>query len=94
MSVPKRYEIEKITDIFQIPEESIDDFLVDLKSFYHFGNHMGMLIDSVAEVGGLKTQTVTKKMTWIDDSKHDAKIYIKPEAGGYIKTNKETGHDH
>lgn len=71
-----RYEIEKITDIFQIPEEGFDDFLVDLRAYYSFGKHMTALIDEVAAVGGVKTKTVPQKFTWIDNGKHDATIKL------------------
>lgn len=71
-----KYEIEKITDILAIPEESFDDFLIDLKSYYQFGRSMPQLIDNVAEVSGIQTKTVLQKMTWIDDKKHDATINL------------------
>ena len=76
----KRYEIEKITDIFQIPEDKFDDFLEDFKTYYSFGIHMTKLIDAIAATGGIKTETVPQKMTWIDDGKHDATVYLKSAA--------------
>ena len=75
---PKRYRVERITDIFGIPEESIDDFLVDLKSFYQLGKPMAKLVDEIAALDGLKTETVPQFMIWIDDGKHDARLVIKP----------------
>lgn len=72
----RRYTIEKITDIFAIPEDRFDDFLVDLKSYHQLGSSIPKLIDEVARVGGIQTQTVPTKMTWIDDGKHEAKIVI------------------
>lgn len=72
----KRYEIEKITDILQVPEESFDKFLVDLSTYYHLGKHMTTLIDEVAAVGGIKVKTVPQKFTWIDDGKHNATVSL------------------
>lgn len=74
----KRYEIDKITDIFKIPEDKFEDFLVDFKSYYQFGLHLTTLIDEVAKAGGMVTNTVPQKMVWIDDGKHDAKIILNP----------------
>lgn len=74
----KRYEIEKIADIFNVPEESIDSFLVDLKTYYTLGKSVPELIAEVAAISGVKTKTMPQKMVWIDDGKHDATIYLNP----------------
>lgn len=58
-----RYEIEKITDIFQVPEESFDRFLVDLSAYYHFGKNFTKVIDEFAAIGGVKTKTTPQKFT-------------------------------
>ncbi len=75
----KRYDIEKITDIFAIPEDKFDEFLVDFKAYYQFGKNVSALIDEIAKTGGISTETIPQKMTWIDDGKHDAKIILKPK---------------
>lgn len=75
-----RYDIEKITDIFNIPEESFDDFLVDLKTYYQLGKSIPKLVDGVAATAGITVRTVPQKMTWIDDKKHNASVYLTPKA--------------
>lgn len=74
--MPKRYKIEKITDIFQIPEDRFDDFLVDFKSYYQMGRPMADLLKETAKVGGIDVEVLPLKMTWIDDGKHDVTIKI------------------
>ncbi len=75
-----RYDIEKITDIFQIPEDKFEAFLVDFKSYYQIGLDMSKLIDGVAKAKGIGTKTLPQKMTFIDDGRHDVKIYLKSNA--------------
>lgn len=80
IDTPNRYKIEKITDIFQIPEDKFKDFLTDFETFYTLGKSMVELVDTVAEVSGLNgVKTVPTHMVWIDDGKHDAKVYLKPQ---------------
>ncbi|MCA1565852.1 MAG: hypothetical protein LC803_09480 [Acidobacteria bacterium] len=76
----KRYDIEKITDIFAIPEESFDNFLVDLRTYYNLGRSLPELIEAVAESEDIKVKAVPSKMTWIDDGEHNANIYLKTDA--------------
>ena len=75
----KRYTIEKITDIFDIPEDKIDDFLVDFRSYYDLGRPMADLIKEVAKTGGVDVDVLPLKMVWIDDDKHDATIILKTQ---------------
>lgn len=78
----RRYEIKHISDIFNIPEDRFDDFLVDFKSFYQLGKPMAELIETIAnEAAKLQVKPAIEKMAWIDDGKHNAKIYIKPQDG-------------
>lgn len=72
----KEYTIKQITDIFQIPEDKLDEFIVDLRAYYHCGKHLTNLIDTVAKAKGLDTKTLPQHMTWIDDGNHDASIRI------------------
>ena len=72
----KRYTIEKISDIFQIPEDRFDDFLVDFKSYYNMGQPMAKLIKEVAKTGGVAVDVLPMHMVWVDDGKHDAKVII------------------
>lgn len=73
----KKYEITYISDIFQIPEDRFEDFLVDFKSFYNLGKPMADLIKTIGnEVAKVEIESVIKKMVWIDDNKHDATIIL------------------
>ena len=74
---PKRYEIRHINDIFSVPEDRFDDFLVDLKSFYTLAKPMCDLVDTTAQTVGLNVSTMPESFTWIDDGKHDATIRFK-----------------
>jgi hypothetical protein len=74
---PRRYTIEKITDIFEIPEDRFSDFLVDFESYYRMGRPMADLIKEVAKTGGVDAAVVSMKMVWVDDEKHDVKVHLK-----------------
>lgn len=76
MTVDKKYTIKKITDIFKIPNESFDDFLIDFREFYKVGNSMTALIDGVSDVLGVKAKYIPQKMVWTDDKKHNVHIKI------------------
>lgn len=72
----KQYDIEKITDIFAIPEDKFDEFLVDLKAYYQFGKSLPPLLEGLAKVGGVDTTVAPQGMTWIDDGKHNANVKL------------------
>ena len=72
----KRYEIEKISDIFQIPEDRFHLFVDDLLSFYSIGKNMSKLIETTGKVLNTPVQALPQKMTWIDDDKHEVKIAL------------------
>lgn len=72
----KRYVIEKITDILEIPEDRLDDFMVDLKSYYQMARPMADLIKETAKVGNVDVEVLPIRMTWIDDGKHDVTVKI------------------
>lgn len=71
--MPKKYKIEKLTDILDIPVDSIDDFLIDLKSWHE-------MITGIRAVEGVMNIpegqiALCESITWTDDKKHD--IHIK-----------------
>lgn len=68
----KRYEIDKITDILEIPPESLDDFLIDLKSYHELGQLWKGLADALGEAGSAQL----KRFVWIDDGKHERKVNV------------------
>lgn len=71
----KKYRIEKLLDILDIPAESIDDFLVDLKAWHETVN----AIKAVPNILSIPEGSITtcEFMTWIDDKKHDVRIHFK-----------------
>lgn len=73
----KRYELN-IADLLQIPEESFDNFLIDLKKWHRAARSTLNLLNTLAEATGEKdVPPAVTKMVWIDDGKHDGKIIIK-----------------
>lgn len=75
----KRYEIEKISDIFQIPEDRFHLFIDDLISFYTVSKNMSSLIQTTGEIVGTPVTALPEKMTWIDDDKHEVKINLRTQ---------------
>lgn len=79
----KRYTIEKITDILDIPEDRFDDFLVELKTYYELSRPWAELIKETAEISGFSVDVVPMKMVWNDDGKRNVtvKLTTPQEAG-------------
>ena len=75
----KQYRIEKITDIFDIPEDRFDDFLEDFKTYYQQGNAWPELLENIAKVGGMDAKVLIGPMVWIDDDKHNIRVKISAE---------------
>jgi len=76
MSEPKRYTIEHINDILEIPEEKIDHFLEDLRGWYTHAKAWKDMLGVISEIAGDDAATTETKFVWIDDDKHDAKVTI------------------
>lgn len=72
----KKYELAKLTDILEIPEESMDNFLVDLKAWHGLFHSFNELGKAIGDIKGVDGSIGTEGMTWIDDGKHDAKVTI------------------
>ena len=79
----KEYFIVKLSDIFDIPENSFDDFMIDLKAFYKVGRNM-TTIGKIAEPNMPPSKMLKgTEMIWIDDGKHDLKkVTIQPVKKG------------
>ena len=91
MDKQTRYTIEHITDIFSIPEDRFDEFLVDFKSYYQMGRPMADLIQEVAKIGGIEAEVLPIRMTWIDDGKHD--VTVKIGVANEAAPQSDTGED-
>ena len=68
----KEYKIEKLTDMLAVPEESIDNMLLDLKGWIL----MRHATESINEVTGQCLVCTTDYMRWIDDGKNDVTASI------------------
>lgn len=93
MSEPKRYEIEKLTDILEIPEEKFDAFVEDLRTYHTMGIHMTKLLETLADIGGVKAEVIPQKMTWIDDGEHNATVYLKTDDTVTTATSPDSSQD-
>ena len=71
----KTYRIEKLTDILNIPDNSIDDFLIDLKSWYETVN----AVKAVPDIMSIPEAAIglSEYMIWVNDKKHDVHIHFK-----------------
>lgn len=83
MSKPKEYTLN-IQDILQIPEESFDNFLTDLKMWHKSARNTVNLLETIAKATNQPIPEEFITMRWIDDGKHDGKIIIteKTKSGG------------
>ena len=72
----KRYVIEKITDVLDIPEDRFDDFLVDFRSYYQMVRPMADLIKEVAKTGDIDVTVLPIRMTWVDDGEHNVTVKL------------------
>lgn len=77
MIMNKKYTLEKLEDVLNIPPERFDDFLVEFKSWYTVVRGMKELIKTTATVLGTQNIEIKpQKMVWIDNKKTDIKINI------------------
>ena len=75
MSDPKEYTIETLADISQIPQESLADFFIDLKSWLLLRNQVVKTNDLL----GVEIMKPPSDIIWMDDGKHDMTIEIEKE---------------
>ena len=76
MSKPKEYQLN-IGDILQIPEDSFDNFLIDLKKWHGAVRSTVGMLEAVAKATNQPMPKELVTMKWIDDGKHEGKIIIK-----------------
>lgn len=72
----KRYEIKKLSDIFEIPENRLDDFFVELREWVDYGRSMYEIVKIANEIAGEEVAESQIQMNWIDDGKRDKKIIV------------------
>jgi hypothetical protein len=91
MSKNKEYRIETISDVLKIPEDKIENFLVDLKTFFVMCKN----VEKMNSTFGVKIAEPATFFTWIDDGKNEANINVKPSnlnhvnavPGGWVYKN-------
>lgn len=76
MSKPKTYKLVHIQDILDIPEESFENFLIDLQKWHSVARDTKNLIDTVSEATGIENKERIA-MNWIDDGKHEGRVIFK-----------------
>ena len=80
-----RYEIKTLMDFLNVPEDKIDECLVDLKAWIGFVRHTKACTDILLECGGkdmraaVRAEVSSAGFVWIDDGKHDAHITVRTE---------------
>lgn len=69
MSKPtnKTYVLKLITDMYEIPENRFDDFIIQLKKWHKETRSLVELIKTLNEVAGEKLPEEFAVMKWIDD---------------------------
>lgn len=69
----KKYQLEKLNDILDIPSDSLDDFFIDLRKWHSITNN---LKDMAEALGQSRDDVGSRGFVWKDDGKHDAKITL------------------
>lgn len=78
MSKPsnKKYSLKLMVDMFAIPEDRFDEFLVDLRKWHKIGTGFNNVVQSVAKAVGVKMPEDYMTMRWLDDGIHDGDTKI------------------
>lgn len=77
----KKYEIKNLSDIFQIPENRLDEFFVELREWVDYGRPIYELNKTLTETLGEENAQSHMQMNWIDDGKRDKKIIVEVRDG-------------
>ena len=70
------YKIDKIIDIIKIPEDRLDAFLIELKSWAIMTKSTIDLLKICAEATGEELPRAESGMIWSDDNKNNVSINI------------------
>jgi len=87
MNKPKEYQLN-IGDILQIPDDSFDNFLIDLKKWHGAVRSTIDMLEVIAKATNQPMPTELVTMKWIDDGKHNGKVIIQ-SAQTNLTVNKE-----
>lgn len=75
----KRYQLNKIQDLLDIPADRLDAFFVDFKKWHSAGRSAKKLVEVLSEVVAEPLPDDFVRMTWIDDGLHEGKIIFKSD---------------
>lgn len=74
-----RYQLKTLEDTLDIPEDRMDAFLPELKTWHQQVHAWKELLVATAEAAGAPTDSIevgSEGMTWIDDGKRDITINL------------------
>ena len=74
-----RYQLKTLEDILYIPEDRMDAFLPELKTWHQQVHAWKELLLATARAAGAPTDSIdvgSEGMTWIDDGKRDITINL------------------
>lgn len=71
MGKPKTYRLKLMVDMFQIPEERFEEFLIDLKKWHSFGQKFNDLVQTIGKAVDEQIPADYMTMRWTDDGIHD-----------------------
>lgn len=70
------YKINKLIDILKIPEDRVDDFLVELKIWIDMSRSTIELLNVCADTIGEKLPPMETGMNWVDDGLKNVSIKL------------------
>ena len=71
----KQYKLIMLTDLFEIPADRLDDFIVELKQWVVIAKSTDEMLRTITEAIHEPYET-NGGMIWIDDGKNDKKVTI------------------
>ncbi len=80
----KTYVLSLMVDMFKIPDDRFDEFLIDLKQWHEFGRGFDDIVQTFAKATKETPPKDYMKMKWLDDGKHGmpkVNIYPPPTKG-------------
>lgn len=72
----KKFTLKLMSDMFAIPEERFDEFLVDLRKWHKIGKSFDGVVQSISKAVGEKMPDDYMTMHWLDDGIHEGKTKI------------------
>ena len=78
MSKPtnKQFTLKLMTDMFAIPEDRFEEFLIDLRKWHKIGKSFSEVLSTIADATGEELPEDYMTMRWTDDGIHEGKTKI------------------